>query len=76
MRCRAQAPESKDDAMTRAEVCKRIETVGIVPVIRAPSPELALLACEAILAGGISVFEITMTIPDAPAAETTWDVIS
>ncbi|HEY0465630.1 MAG TPA: bifunctional 4-hydroxy-2-oxoglutarate aldolase/2-dehydro-3-deoxy-phosphogluconate aldolase [Polyangiaceae bacterium] len=53
--------------MTRAEVCKRIETVGIVPVIRAPSPELALLACEAILAGGISVFEITMTIPDAPA---------
>ncbi|HYP75054.1 MAG TPA: bifunctional 4-hydroxy-2-oxoglutarate aldolase/2-dehydro-3-deoxy-phosphogluconate aldolase [Polyangiaceae bacterium] len=53
--------------MTRAEVCKRIETVGIVPVIRAPSPELAILACEAILAGGISVFEITMTIPDAPA---------
>ncbi|HKO50438.1 MAG TPA: bifunctional 4-hydroxy-2-oxoglutarate aldolase/2-dehydro-3-deoxy-phosphogluconate aldolase [Polyangiaceae bacterium] len=53
--------------MTRAEVCKRIEAVGIVPVIRAPTPELALLACEAILAGGISVFEITMTIPDAPA---------
>jgi len=53
--------------MTRAEVCKRIETVGVVPVIRAPSPELALLACEAILAGGISVFEITMTVPDAPA---------
>lgn len=53
--------------MTRAAVCKQIEAVGIVPVIRAPSPELALLACEAILAGGISVFEITMTIPDAPA---------
>jgi 2-dehydro-3-deoxyphosphogluconate aldolase/(4S)-4-hydroxy-2-oxoglutarate aldolase len=53
--------------MTRVEVCKRIEAVGVVPVIRAPSPELALLACEAILAGGISVFEITMTIPDAPA---------
>src|SRR3954462_14718843 len=53
--------------MTRVEVCKRIEAVGLVPVIRAPSPELALLACEAILAGGISVFEITMTIPEAPA---------
>jgi len=53
--------------MTRAEVCQRIETVGIVPVIRAPSAELALQAAEAILAGGISVFEITMTIPDAPA---------
>jgi len=53
--------------MTRAEVCKRIETVGIVPVIRAPSPELALLACEAILAGGISVFEVTINVPDATA---------
>src|SRR3954447_207445 len=53
--------------MTRAEICKRIETVGIVPVIRAPSAELAVRAAEAILAGGISVFEITMTIPDAPA---------
>jgi 2-dehydro-3-deoxyphosphogluconate aldolase / (4S)-4-hydroxy-2-oxoglutarate aldolase len=53
--------------MTRAEVCKRIEAVGIVPVIRAPTAELALLSCDAILAGGVSVFEITMTIPDAPA---------
>jgi len=53
-------------AMTRAEVCQRIEAVGIVPVIRAPSPERATEAAEAILAGGISVFEITMTVPDAP----------
>jgi 2-dehydro-3-deoxyphosphogluconate aldolase/(4S)-4-hydroxy-2-oxoglutarate aldolase len=52
--------------MTRAEVCQRIEAVGIVPVIRAPSPERATEAAEAILAGGISVFEITMTVPDAP----------
>jgi len=53
--------------MTRAAICKRIETVGIVPVIRSPSAELAMEAAKAILAGGISVFEITMTIPDAPA---------
>jgi 2-dehydro-3-deoxyphosphogluconate aldolase/(4S)-4-hydroxy-2-oxoglutarate aldolase len=52
--------------LTRAEVCRRIEAVGIVPVVRAPSPELAMQAAEAILAGGISVFEITMTVPDAP----------
>lgn len=52
--------------MTRAEVCHQIEAVGIVPVIRAPSPELATQAAEAILAGGVSVFEITMTVPDAP----------
>ena len=53
--------------MTREQVCKQIEMVGLVPVIRAPSPELAVQACEAILAGGVSVFEITMTVPDAPA---------
>jgi len=53
--------------MTRAETCARIEAVGIVPVIRAASPALALRAAEAVLAGGISVFEITMTVPDAPA---------
>jgi 2-dehydro-3-deoxyphosphogluconate aldolase/(4S)-4-hydroxy-2-oxoglutarate aldolase len=51
----------------RAEVCRRIEAVGIVPVVRAPSPELAMRAAEAVLAGGISIFEITMTVPDAPA---------
>jgi 2-dehydro-3-deoxyphosphogluconate aldolase/(4S)-4-hydroxy-2-oxoglutarate aldolase len=53
--------------MTRAEICRRIEEVGIVPVVRAPSPELAIRAAEALLAGGVSIFEITMTVPDAQA---------
>jgi len=52
----------------RADVCRRIEAVGIVPVVRAPSPELAMRAAEAVLAGGISIFEITMTVPNATAA--------
>ena len=51
----------------RADICRRVEEVGIVPVVRAPSPELAMRAAEAVLAGGISIFEITMTVPDAPA---------
>jgi 2-dehydro-3-deoxyphosphogluconate aldolase / (4S)-4-hydroxy-2-oxoglutarate aldolase len=51
----------------RAEVVRRIEAVGIVPVIRAATPDLAARAARAVLAGGISVFEITMTVPDAPA---------
>ena len=50
--------------MTRAETCRRIEEVGIVPVVRASSPELAVRAVEAVLTGGISIFEITMTVPD------------
>jgi len=51
----------------RAEICRRVEAIGIVPVVRAPSPELAMRAAEAVMAGGISVFEITMTVPNAPA---------
>jgi 2-dehydro-3-deoxyphosphogluconate aldolase/(4S)-4-hydroxy-2-oxoglutarate aldolase len=50
-----------------AETCRRIEAVGLVPVVRAASPELAVRAAEAVLAGGISIFEITMTVPDAPS---------
>ena len=51
--------------MTKEEVRRRILDVGIVPVVRAPSPELALLAAEAVCAGGIPIVEITMTVPGA-----------
>lgn len=49
----------------KAQVLSRIEEVALVPVIRAPSPELALAAVEAIVDGGISIFEITLTVPGA-----------
>jgi 2-dehydro-3-deoxyphosphogluconate aldolase/(4S)-4-hydroxy-2-oxoglutarate aldolase len=51
--------------MNRAEIVKRIETTGIVPIVRAPSAELAARAARAILAAGIDVLEITMTVPNA-----------
>jgi len=47
------------------DVCQYIQRVGIMPVVRAPSPALAVRAAEALLAGGVSVLEITMTVPDA-----------
>ena len=51
---------------TKRDTIRRyIEEIGVVPVVRAPSAELALRAAEAVLAGGISVFEITMTVPGA-----------
>jgi 2-dehydro-3-deoxyphosphogluconate aldolase/(4S)-4-hydroxy-2-oxoglutarate aldolase len=50
---------------SRSETLRRIEEVGIVPVVRAPSAELALRAVDAVLAGGVSVFEITLTVPGA-----------
>jgi hypothetical protein len=53
-------------ASAKRETIRRyIEEIGVVPVVRAPSSELALRAAEAVLAGGISVFEITMTVPGA-----------
>jgi 2-dehydro-3-deoxyphosphogluconate aldolase / (4S)-4-hydroxy-2-oxoglutarate aldolase len=51
--------------MDKAEVRKRIEEIGIVPVIRATSPAEAHFAAEAICQGGIPIAEITMTVPGA-----------
>lgn len=49
--------------MTKSEVQQRILEIGIVPVIRAASPEQAILAAEAVATGGIPIVEITMTVP-------------
>ena len=43
----------------------QIREVGLVPIVRAPSAEVALLAAEAIVAGSIGILEITMTVPHA-----------
>ena len=51
--------------MKKEEVRQRIIDIGIVPVLRVSSPKLALEAAEAVLAGGIPVVEVTMTIPKA-----------
>jgi 2-dehydro-3-deoxyphosphogluconate aldolase/(4S)-4-hydroxy-2-oxoglutarate aldolase len=50
---------------SRSEVCRRIEELAAVPVVRAPSAKIALAAVEALIEGGLSVFEITFTVPDA-----------
>jgi len=51
--------------MTKSQVIERLAHERLVPVIRADSPASALRMVEALLAGGISVFEITMTVPNA-----------
>ena len=51
--------------MTRDQVSKRIVEIGIVPVVRASSPEMAIAAVNAIKAGGVPIAEITMTVPGA-----------
>jgi 2-dehydro-3-deoxyphosphogluconate aldolase/(4S)-4-hydroxy-2-oxoglutarate aldolase len=39
--------------------------VGLIPIVRAGSPEDAFRAAEAIVSGGIGIAEITMTVPNA-----------
>ena len=50
---------------TRAAALGRIRATGVVPVLRAASPEAALLIAAALVNGGMDVLEITMTVPGA-----------
>jgi 2-dehydro-3-deoxyphosphogluconate aldolase/(4S)-4-hydroxy-2-oxoglutarate aldolase len=49
----------------KSEVSSRLTAVGIIPVVRAVSTDMARRAVAAILKGGIPVLEITMTVPGA-----------
>ncbi|HLW99847.1 MAG TPA: bifunctional 4-hydroxy-2-oxoglutarate aldolase/2-dehydro-3-deoxy-phosphogluconate aldolase [Candidatus Acidoferrales bacterium] len=51
--------------MDKKDVADKITSVGIIPVVRASSAQQALLAVDAICAGGIPIVEITMTVPGA-----------
>src|SRR3990170_1234634 len=42
-----------------------IRDMGLIPIVRAPSAEDGFRAAEAIIAGGIGIAEITMTVPNA-----------
>ena len=51
--------------MSKNKTLERIESLGLVPVVRASSADEAMQAIEAIRAGGVNVVEITMTVPGA-----------
>jgi 2-dehydro-3-deoxyphosphogluconate aldolase/(4S)-4-hydroxy-2-oxoglutarate aldolase len=51
--------------MNSAQVSSRIREIGVVPIVRTPTAEMALQAVQAILAGGITCIEITMTVDGA-----------
>jgi len=51
--------------MTAAAIKEWIERVGIVPVLRARSADEGRALVEALVAGGITVMEVTMTVPGA-----------
>jgi 2-dehydro-3-deoxyphosphogluconate aldolase/(4S)-4-hydroxy-2-oxoglutarate aldolase len=51
--------------MEKSQVRERILEIGVIPVVRAASGREARLAAEAVSRGGITVVEITMTVPGA-----------
>ena len=51
--------------MTKSQILDRIRDVGLIPVLRARSHDEALAIALAVEKGGVSVIEITMTVPGA-----------
>ncbi|HET6974025.1 MAG TPA: bifunctional 4-hydroxy-2-oxoglutarate aldolase/2-dehydro-3-deoxy-phosphogluconate aldolase [Pyrinomonadaceae bacterium] len=49
----------------KTDVIKHIRDTGVIPVVRATTADEAMRAIDAIREGGISVLEITMTVPGA-----------
>ena len=53
--------------MTESAAVATIRATGILAVLRAPSPEAALGAIDALVAGGVTGIEVTYSTPDATA---------
>ena len=51
--------------MQKHEVLNSLQNIGLVPVLRADSVDKALAIAGAIADGGVTVLEITMTVPGA-----------
>ena len=51
--------------MNKNAVLERIKELGLVAVIRGPSPDLTVKMVEALVAGGVLGIEITYSTPDA-----------
>lgn len=51
--------------MKKTQILDQLQKIGLVPVLRATSANEAMIMADAILAGGVTVLEITMTVPGA-----------
>ncbi|MBZ2187256.1 MAG: bifunctional 4-hydroxy-2-oxoglutarate aldolase/2-dehydro-3-deoxy-phosphogluconate aldolase [Bryobacter sp.] len=54
--------------MTKQQILSNLIAVGVVPVVRTATAEAAIRSIEALYDGGITVAEITMTVPGAVKA--------
>ena len=51
--------------MDKKQIIEQIEMLGLVPVVRSSSSDEAIKVIDAVLAGGVNILEITMTVPGA-----------
>jgi 2-dehydro-3-deoxyphosphogluconate aldolase/(4S)-4-hydroxy-2-oxoglutarate aldolase len=51
--------------LTKSQILQWIRDVGVIPIVRVDSTDLARRAVAAIQKGGVSIVEITMTVPGA-----------
>jgi 2-dehydro-3-deoxyphosphogluconate aldolase / (4S)-4-hydroxy-2-oxoglutarate aldolase len=51
--------------MTAEETKKLLEQAALIPVLRASSVEMGHALVDAMMAGGVTVIEVTMTVPNA-----------
>ncbi len=51
--------------MDKTKIMQHMHELGLVPVLRASSAEEAITIADAILAGGVNILEVTMTVPGA-----------
>jgi 2-dehydro-3-deoxyphosphogluconate aldolase/(4S)-4-hydroxy-2-oxoglutarate aldolase len=51
--------------MTKAAVLERLQSIGLVPVLRAQSAQQAIALATAVADAGVTTLEVTMTIPGA-----------
>jgi 2-dehydro-3-deoxyphosphogluconate aldolase/(4S)-4-hydroxy-2-oxoglutarate aldolase len=49
----------------REETAKTLEQIGLIPVLRASSVQAGHALVDAMMAGGVTVVEVTMTVPNA-----------
>ena len=52
--------------MSKESTLSRIMEIGLLSVLRGPSPELTIKMVDALVAGGVLGIEITYTTPNAP----------
>ncbi len=51
--------------MDKTKIMQHMHHLGLVPVLRASSAQEAITIADAILAGGVNILEVTMTVPGA-----------